>query len=344
MTSLAIGCRRSAFPWLLSVGIPLLSNALLLRSVASEENRSKNQPTAAAVVNGEPIYLREIDRAVESATARRKVSNEALPALTAGLLDRLIDRRLVAQQLAKGTNAARASEIDGAVRKLEAQLQQQSIKLENHLADIGLSEEELRREIAWKLNWSRAVQIATSDARLQQYFAQHAADYDGRRLRVSHILLPAPADNAPYDRATMLNKVREILDSIERGRTTFEQAAIQYSAGESAKQGGELGWISRHGIMPEAFSRAAFRLKPGEISEPVVTSSGVHLIQCTEMEAGRKTWKDVREELEHALSESLFTRIAAEARRSAKIEYTGVSPYYGENSRELVLPMPELSK
>jgi parvulin-like peptidyl-prolyl isomerase len=72
--------------------------------------------------------------------------------------------------------------------------------------------------------------------------------------------------------------------------------------------------------MDEAFSRAAFDLQRGKLSQPIVTPFGVHLVQCLEIRPGEKTAADCREELRLAIAQELFDRLAAEERRRAKVE------------------------
>ncbi|MFX5521580.1 peptidylprolyl isomerase, partial [Acinetobacter baumannii] len=60
--------------------------------------------------------------------------------------------------------------------------------------------------------------------------------------------------------------------------TKFADIAKRYSQDGSAQNGGELGWVSPGELVPE-FEQAMNRLRPGEVSEPVTSQFGVHLIQ-----------------------------------------------------------------
>ena len=69
-------------------------------------------------------------------------------------------------------------------------------------------------------------------------------------------------------------------ESIESGKSSFEELATQYSDCSSARNGGDLGYFGR-GQMQKPFEDAAFGLKVGEMCGPVDTDSGVHLIKRT---------------------------------------------------------------
>ena len=72
----------------------------------------------------------------------------------------------------------------------------------------------------------------------------------------------------------------EFRRKIVSGESTFEELASQYSDCSSAKRGGDLGPFGR-GQMQKPFEDAGFSLKVGELSEPVWTDSGVHIILRT---------------------------------------------------------------
>lgn len=69
-------------------------------------------------------------------------------------------------------------------------------------------------------------------------------------------------------------------EQITSGKTTFTEIASKYSDCSSAKRGGDLGPFGR-GAMQKPFEQAAFALKVGELSSPVHTDSGVHIIERT---------------------------------------------------------------
>ena len=114
--------------------------------------------------------------------------------------------------------------------------------------------------------------------------------------------------------------------------------AAKYSDGPSREVGGDLGFIPRRGRMIESFSAAAFRLKSGEISPPVATPFGIHLITVTEEKRGELTLADVREPVHAAAKQVMFLALAAELRKGAKIEYSGLLPHIDAATGRIVPP------
>lgn len=104
------------------------------------------------------------------------------------------------------------------------------------------------------------------------------------RVKAAHILVPlAPdADEAAVSEAN--DKIAAIRAELDRG-DDFGAVADKYNQPNAADKGGELGWIERGRTVPE-FEAGAFALKPGEISQPVRSPYGLHLIKITEKETG----------------------------------------------------------
>lgn len=90
-----------------------------------------------------------------------------------------------------------------------------------------------------------------------------------KKVRASHILV----DNEEHAKQLKLQ--------LERGEKTFEELAREKSQGPSSKNGGDLGFFGRN-EMVKPFERTAFDLDIGEISDPVKTEFGWHLIKKTD--------------------------------------------------------------
>ena len=74
----------------------------------------------------------------------------------------------------------------------------------------------------------------------------------------------------------------QALYDVTTGKKDFGEVAKAVSMCPSKKQGGDLGWFGR-GMMVKEFETAAFALKPGEISKPVKTQFGYHIIKVEEV-------------------------------------------------------------
>ncbi len=111
----------------------------------------------------------------------------------------------------------------------------------------------------------------------------------------SHILLNAEADETDE---SVLERAKNLRKQIVAGKLDFKEAAKQYSKDTgSAKAGGSLGTFNR-GRMVKPFEEALLALKPGEISEPVKTRFGYHLILLEEhIPAYTKPFSEVKEAL-----------------------------------------------
>jgi peptidyl-prolyl cis-trans isomerase SurA len=100
-------------------------------------------------------------------------------------------------------------------------------------------------------------------------------------------------------------KLADIRKQIVGGQASFAQLARQYSEDGSATKGGELGWAAPGQFVPE-FEKALVALQPGEVSEPVVSRFGVHLIQLIERREVQLTDEQKREAARSVLREQRF--------------------------------------
>ncbi len=111
---------------------------------------------------------------------------------------------------------------------------------------------------------------------------------------------------------------------VQAGQARFADLAREYSQDGSAKQGGDLGWAGPGVFVPE-FEEALARLQPGEVSEPVVSRFGVHLIQLVERRQATLTPREQREMLRNVVREQkmekAYSTWVQEVRGRAYVEY-----------------------
>jgi len=129
-----------------------------------------------------------------------------------------------------------------------------------------------------------ASHIEATDADLQALYEETRANYQREeRRRASHILLTLDEKADPVTIAATQAKITDLRQQLIAG-ASFEALARTHSQDPgSAPQGGDLDFFSR-GAMVKSFEDAAFSLKEGEISEPVRTPFGFHLIKLTSIE------------------------------------------------------------
>ncbi|WP_100639596.1 SurA N-terminal domain-containing protein [Marinobacter salexigens] len=119
-----------------------------------------------------------------------------------------------------------------------------------------------------------AEKIELSQEELEVYYEQTAGDLAREERRASHILVEGGADSEQ-----LLATISERLDAGE----SFEDLAKEFSIDTvSAKEGGDLGFAGK-GVYDEAFEEALFALNEGQVSDPVTTSFGVHLIRLDDI-------------------------------------------------------------
>ena len=297
----------------------LVASLIVATLVAQERSAPAPDDSIIARVDGEPITQRELARELRPAT-RLLAPDAELPAeVKQQALAQLINRRLIVKYLSRQQLAASEQEVDLEIGRLQTRLKAQEKELAGYLQQVGMTEDELRREIRWRLSWRRYLDSRLTDENLQKYFDKHHRQFDGTELRVAHLLLKANPDDPQATEAAHA-KAAAIRADFDTGKVTFADACREHSQAPTANNGGDIGFIRRQEPMPEAFSAAAFALEKNQVSEPVPTKFGIHLIQVLEEKPGQKTWQDCRRELRSAVTQYLFGWIAERERETATIE------------------------
>jgi len=145
--------------------------------------------------------------------------------------------------------------------------------------------------------------LKIDDAELQKYYDEHASEFE--QVHVRHILIrvkgspsPLAAGKKDLTEEEALAKAKEIREKLVAGGDFAALAKEESYDTGNAGSGGDLGMV-RHGMMVGPFEQVAFSLKVGEISEPVKTQFGYHIIKVESSE--KKTFAEVKPEIERRL-------------------------------------------
>jgi parvulin-like peptidyl-prolyl isomerase len=246
---------------------------------------------------------------------------ELLKELRIEAMDLMVEQEVVAQAAEKEGIEADAAEVDKHIDEMRSVFDRDDqfvMKLESD----GFTEESFRRHIermmAAKIYLDRIRMDASdvSDREVQRFYDENKGRLTlPEQVRVRHILLKWKPLGTQDDRGAIREQMQPILERARAGED-FASLAREVSEDSGTKQnGGDTGFFMR-GTMVPAFEESAFTLEPGEISDPIDTVFGVHILKVEERKESRLLPLDeVREDLRDYVREEKM-----EAAAQAKID------------------------
>lgn len=218
----------------------------------TEGETAEPSPDTIATIGSRALTLSDFKRYLElnAGTALEQIAPEA----SSALLDQFIEETLLAEHSARTLGDVPASEIAAEVARSPG-------------STASEKRDVLRRQ---KLMLHLQSKLANpSQQEIEAAYDQSRDDFQlDERVRVRQILL---RDEASVD---------AVLARLARGEK-FEDLSMHYSAAANAKQGGDIGFISR-GQLPRTFEDVIFALRPGEVSRVIKTESSWHIFKVDE--------------------------------------------------------------
>ena len=240
----------------------------------------------------------------------------------AALLAQWVDRQLVEQHLRQKKLTPHPEEVERALKHVLDAADRDPEQATQRLAREFGSLEELRQEFTFRLGWRQLVETHDEGRAWRNHFEQHRDWYDGTRVRARQIFLKVPRTDRG-EREAALTRLREVRSQVERGELDFGDAARKLSQAPSRDLGGDLGWFSRTGTVPDDLAGPTFERGVGELAGPLEGESGVHLLQVTEREVGSLSLEDARERVLAAYGRELWAELVPRLRRAAKTRPAG---------------------
>ena len=287
--------------------LSLLLAAVLALGASPAARADELVDRIAAVVNGKVITLSQVEKhtqeildRVSDGTAtpdkRRATERQALKDLE--------DEQLIEGELEAKNIEVTADDVDRAIEQVRSQNGMTLDQFKQALVGQGYTwkgyRKNLKKQLArYKLMRSEVQERITVSAEdIQSYLKQHGEAQGSMEIRARHILIRVPKGASPKVVEAAREKAVKAMQRVTRGGESFAKVAREVSQDPgTAKDGGDLGWFG-HGDMLPAFEKAAYATKPGQVTGPVRTRFGWHVIQ---VEATRlKTTSDEKQKVEQA--------------------------------------------
>lgn len=268
-----------------------------------------------ALVDGRKITTRDVAFLAEL-RGEPLVSGAKVPDR---VVEEAIDRSLIRQFLAAKKVTAHPELLAQQLQQVEALIRRRQEEPEAFLKRLGYTQEQFEQELALPLAWAEFVQQTVPAAKIRKYFDEHRSEFDGTKIRARHIILQLPKDASPKDLEVRQQRLAALRKEILAGKRDFAAAAREYSESPSKETGGDLGVIPFRGRIPASVAQAAFRLQAGEITEPVVSPFGVHLVLVEERIPGQLSLEDARPQILEAFGKELWEQTAKQQRGKVKI-------------------------
>jgi peptidyl-prolyl cis-trans isomerase C len=290
-------------------------------------------PDVVATVEGQEIKKEELEQAFATELARQGIPADQLPANQKAqgykmVLNDLITEKLVSKRAAG--MEAKEEEVNAQFEQLKGRFPKQE-DFEAQLAKAGQTAEKIREDIraylrqqAWVKDQLKDAPKAT-DADAEEFYKNNPDQFKKpEQVRASHILLSVAPDASEAVVQEKQKAATAIAARVKAGEA-FDKLATELSEDPSAKQNaGDLNFFTKEQMVPE-FSTAAFEMKKGDISDPVKSQFGFHIIQVTDRkDAETLTLESVKPQLMAFLNQKLQStqveKLIKDVREKAEVE------------------------
>ena len=272
----ALGFATSAVP--AEVAAPLSKTGMLLERVV-------------AVVNDGIVLQSELDEQIVTISERLKQQKLELPptaVLRQQVLERLVLQEIQMQRARKAGIRINDESLNSALGEVAQRNNITLAQLPEALTAQGIIyadyRETVRRELTISVLRQRDVlqRINVSPREIEQFLEkQKGRPSQDNEYNISHILIAVAQAATPQQLDEAARKATDVYERSKRGED-FAKLAVANSNSQTALEGGSLGW--RKGAeIPTVLADLVIKLKPGEVSEPLRTPSGYHIVRLNEI-------------------------------------------------------------
>jgi peptidyl-prolyl cis-trans isomerase SurA len=243
-----------------------------------------------ASVDGDPITMREVQDFASQHGQPIDSGDFASSDAARMAVKALIGQKLLEQEVKKYDEKVDEAQVDKYILQLRMDKHLSEAEFREQLQASGMSNDELRKRARLDLEKAMMIEeevrakINVSDAEIKAAYDAHKEDFTitKERLRLSQILIALPPNPAPAQVSAAQKKAEMVRARALKG-DDFGDLARVYSDDDSKTNGGELGWFAP-GDINDSILAAVKPLKPGEVTMPVRTSHGFHIVKLEDHE------------------------------------------------------------
>jgi peptidyl-prolyl cis-trans isomerase SurA len=270
-----------------------------------------------ATIDGEPVTLVELHAFAEQVRQKGGAAAD-VPSDDKSMLDELILEKIVHKQIQEQGVAATDQQIDAYIESIKERNKLDDASLKQALVQQGLTWDAYRAQVRTDIERAALInkeirnKVNVSPEEIARYYKEHLDDYGTpEKAHVRLISLLVASDATPEQKATIRAEAERLRKEAAGGKD-FATLAKEHSQGPAVDEGGDIGEIAR-GQMQAEFEKAAFALKPGEVSGVIETDSGYHILEV-EQRSGEAhqpladVSSDIREKLYRENMEERYDR------------------------------------
>jgi len=300
------------------------------------DKSSDKSDKIVATVNGEPIYNGKLEKLANKQLRKdiRYQSTGSSPGQIKIVKRKILNQLIMQEVLRQASLKESVKDFDKKLKQEIETIKEQFKTIENfkkYLPNKNMTNKQFKTYLTSRVQineYLRANNILDPnipEEKIKEFYKNNQNSFKNEeRMKLRHILLTVEqnaTNEAKKEVYKEANKLREMIV----GGEDFAKIAKEYSkSAEADKENGELGLITR-GFMPKEFDKVAFTIKEGEISKPIETKFGYHIIEVIEKHGENITpYEKVRDFIRKYLQEEV-TRKNMEIhlqkiRKEAKIE------------------------
>ena len=247
-----------------------------------------------AIVDQAVVTEQELESRIATVTAQFKKQGAELPAeaiLRKQILERLITDTLQLQYAAQTGLKVDDNQLDKTIGRIAEQNQLSLAEFTEALAKDGVSMTKFRADIRNEITLARLRErevdgrVNVSESEIDNFLTSQAANNENQdEYEIAHLLIRTPEEGATEDIQKAKIKVDKALSELNGG-VSFAKVSASYSDAPNALEGGSLGWKSA-AQMPALFLDALKAMKVGEVSAPLRSPNGFHVLKLNNKRGG----------------------------------------------------------